>query len=91
VVCVWEQTAPPEDEGLNPEQGLLLRSRKRKGNSSEEGKWRDIFRILFEDVDDDEIPSPCRLIRVLLSRASDQLLTSVTRPQYQSSYLWPRG
>ncbi|KAI5456709.1 hypothetical protein BGZ63DRAFT_457996 [Mariannaea sp. PMI_226] len=43
-------------EGIDKEQEVLLRKRKKKG--TEEEKWFDVYRILFPDEDGDLIPSP---------------------------------
>jgi hypothetical protein len=52
---------PISMEGFDADQGLALKDRKpmyRAG--SEEQKWRYVYRILFPNTADDDIPSPCR-------------------------------
>lgn len=46
-------------EGYNREQEGILR-RKRKLAGSEEEKWRAMYKILFPDDDESDIPTPCR-------------------------------
>lgn len=46
-------------EGYNKEQEKLLRKRKR-GLGSEEDKWKDMFKCLFPDDNEDIIPTPCK-------------------------------
>jgi hypothetical protein len=48
-------------EGFDSTQEQSLKSRKRANPElSETGKWREVFKILFPDVEDDDIPSPCK-------------------------------
>ncbi|KAK4164609.1 hypothetical protein QBC43DRAFT_300104 [Cladorrhinum sp. PSN259] len=44
-------------EGFSKDQERLLK-RKRKAEASDEEKWRAIYRILFPDDDENDIPSP---------------------------------
>ena len=46
-------------DGFSKEQERMLR-RKRKHAGSEENKWRDMYKILFPDDDETDIPAPCR-------------------------------
>jgi hypothetical protein len=47
-------------QGFDAAQEKRLRSRKRaKPELSETGKWREVFKILFPDVEDGSIPSAC--------------------------------
>ena len=48
--------SPPE--GLNNEQRQNLKKRGLP-NQSEEDRWRDMFRICFPDVAEDDMPTPC--------------------------------
>ena len=52
-VCAFD---PPS--GFSKEQERILR-RKRKLAGSEETKWRAMYKVLFPDDDDSDIPSPC--------------------------------
>jgi hypothetical protein len=45
-------------DGVDKEQEKKLRSRK-KSTLSEEEKWREMFRVIFPDHDEDLMPSPC--------------------------------
>jgi hypothetical protein len=50
----------PPLEGLNALQERRLRSRKRDTEvRTEEDKWRKVYKILFSDADENQIPSPC--------------------------------
>lgn len=50
---------PPQEEGLDYNQEKSLRCRKRTSNTSEEEKWKRVYRICFPDVAEADIPSPC--------------------------------
>lgn len=52
----------PSSEGISPETEKLLRSKKRHLNETEEEKWKRIYRILFGNVDENDIPSPCEYL-----------------------------
>jgi hypothetical protein len=53
---------PPQPvEGFDKQQEKKLKSRKRS-TLSEEEKWRETFRILFPDDEEENIPSPCEYI-----------------------------
>lgn len=48
-----------EEEGINPEQLELLKSRKRRRDShSDHDKWVRMYKIIFKD--EHIIPSPCK-------------------------------
>lgn len=48
-----------QQDGVNEEQILALRSRKKsKGNTPESEKWTKMYKIIFPD--DELIPSPCK-------------------------------
>jgi hypothetical protein len=51
---------PPRRNGFNASQRDQLKSRP-KGYKlmSEPQKWRYVYKILFPEVDDADIPSPC--------------------------------
>ncbi|KAH8895306.1 hypothetical protein GQ53DRAFT_744011 [Thozetella sp. PMI_491] len=51
---------PPEPtEGFDARQEMILKSRKRFSvKQSEAEKWQQVFKILFPDVTDDDLPSP---------------------------------
>jgi len=51
---------PPD--GFSKEQERALR-RKRKFAGSEDSKWRAMYRILFPDDDEADMPSPCEFQR----------------------------
>lgn len=56
-----EREEPAGDDGIDQEQERMLRSKKRLGReTSEEARWRQVFRICFPDVADEDIPSPCK-------------------------------
>lgn len=63
IIC-QRQSEEPEEEGIDEEKEKLLRARKRKNGKSrqmgEEGKWVEIYKILFPH--DDPVPSPCKLM-----------------------------
>ncbi|KAI1454789.1 hypothetical protein F4805DRAFT_303968 [Annulohypoxylon moriforme] len=46
------------DGQMTADQQLLLRSRRMSKNSTDEGKWNDIYRILFPNANPTNIPSP---------------------------------
>jgi hypothetical protein len=51
---------PGADEGMTDYQKSLLRKSKRGPTGlSEEEKWREVYCILFPDIDADRMPSPC--------------------------------
>ncbi|KAF2471209.1 uncharacterized protein BDR25DRAFT_367961 [Lindgomyces ingoldianus] len=53
------QLRPRRDAfGVDRAKFNLLRSRKGKKNRSREDQWRDIYRILFPNVEEADIPSP---------------------------------
>lgn len=45
-------------DGFSKEQERILR-RKRKLAGSEERKWREMYKVLFPDDDEADVPSPC--------------------------------
>jgi hypothetical protein len=45
---------------FTPQQEQQLRSRENLKGKPQDVRWRDIYRILFPDVDDDDIPNPCK-------------------------------
>lgn len=55
-------------EGITPSTEKRLRSRKKlSGGQTDNDRWRDIYRMLFLGVTDEDIPSPCKS---LISRKS---------------------
>ena len=55
-ICQIKPGHPPD--GITPEQGIKLRSRKKLHRSQTEAdRWREIYKLLFPD--DAVIPSPC--------------------------------
>jgi len=48
-------------EGFDKDQERLLKSRK-KSTLTEEEKWKEMFRILFPNDEEDLIPSPCKYL-----------------------------
>lgn len=54
-----ERERPPQEEGLNYNQEKSLKCRKRIINTSEEEKWKRVYRICFPDVAEADIPSSC--------------------------------
>ena len=57
-------------EGINEEQLLRLRSRKKpQGKLSEEEKWNEAYKVIFPD--DDLIPSPCKSMSSLAFQFHD--------------------
>jgi len=52
---------PEPIDGFTQDQEKRLRSRKKKPGEelTEPEKWRAMYRILFPDVAEDDIPSPC--------------------------------
>lgn len=60
------QVHDPEPlDGFNQDQEKRLRSRKKTAGEelTEPEKWRQMYRILFPDVAEDEIPLPCEWMR----------------------------
>ncbi|KAH7306092.1 hypothetical protein BKA65DRAFT_198481 [Rhexocercosporidium sp. MPI-PUGE-AT-0058] len=48
-------------EGITPSTEKRLRSRKKlSGGQTDNDRWRDIYRMLFPGVTDEDIPSPCK-------------------------------
>jgi hypothetical protein len=47
------------EEGINKEQEKIMR-RRQKSTLSEEAKWKELFKIIFPDDDEDMMPSPCQ-------------------------------
>jgi len=47
-------------DGLTMEQERALKLKRKKPSSTEEEKWRDMFKILFPEDDEIDIPSPCK-------------------------------
>jgi hypothetical protein len=59
-----ERSLPQQIEGIDRETVWTLRKRT-TALRLEEDKWRDVYQILFPDVSDAEIPSPCMSSAVL--------------------------
>jgi hypothetical protein len=61
-----ETTCPFDiSEHLDARQLNLLKQRqKQEPRKSEEEKWRDIYRIIYPNEDDIEIPEPCEYLRL---------------------------
>jgi hypothetical protein len=57
--CPLRQADPID--GLSKAQEQELRKRK-KTTLSEEDKWKEMYRILFPDDSDEDIPSPCEFL-----------------------------
>jgi hypothetical protein len=63
----------PEMQGINMEQDTKLRSRKRgrgskqklEPNMSEAEKWRQMYKIIFPDTEEDMIPPACKCSEIL--------------------------
>jgi hypothetical protein len=53
-------SAPQPVEGIERETLKVLRKRS-PALRLEEDKWRDVYRLLFPNVDETDIPSPCKL------------------------------
>lgn len=66
-------------EGFNAAQKELLKSRPR---GSEEDKWRGMYRILFSDDRDEDMPSPCEL-PTWLEIMNDGTLKAGRREQHE--------
>lgn len=68
-------------EGFDKDQERKLKSKKRSlVYQSEEDKWKGVYRILFPDDNDVDMPSPCKC----LSRVTpDTLLTGIKDIEYQ--------
>ncbi|KAK3315592.1 hypothetical protein B0H66DRAFT_347417 [Apodospora peruviana] len=61
------------EDGFGEEQEKLLRSRKKKTpNIDEVGKWREMYRILFPRVQDEDIPLPFYSIEAAVITTADQ-------------------
>jgi hypothetical protein len=57
--CVWQEA--PVIEGITAEQEKKLKRRQRlEISQSEEAKWMEIYRILFPDEHESNLPSPCK-------------------------------
>jgi hypothetical protein len=54
--CELNQSEPAE--GLDKEQEKKLKSKK-KSSLSEEERWREVYKVLFPNDDEETIPSPC--------------------------------
>jgi hypothetical protein len=52
-------TNRPEMEGITKEQVTKLRSRKRQPKMGEAERWREMYKVIFPDENEDLIPSPC--------------------------------
>lgn len=58
-------------EGFDKDQERKLKSKKRSlVYQSEEDKWKGVYRILFPDDNDVDMPSPCRCLSYLSNAAS---------------------
>jgi hypothetical protein len=57
--CNKRTAEEDESEGFTPEQEQQLRSRENLKGKGHDTRWREVFKILFPDVDDDDIPDPC--------------------------------
>lgn len=60
------QIRDSSSEGISLEKEKLLKSRKRYLNETEEEKWKRIYRILFGNVDENDIPSPCEYVSLFV-------------------------
>jgi len=54
-------------EGFNKEQEKRLRTRKKMPSHTEVDRWVEIYKILFPDADETNIPSPCKWINDILN------------------------
>ncbi|KAK0725905.1 hypothetical protein B0H67DRAFT_143264 [Lasiosphaeris hirsuta] len=56
-------------EGFDATQERSLRSRKRaKQDLSEPEKWREVYKVLFPHVEDDNVPSPCKPKKIKIKK-----------------------
>jgi hypothetical protein len=55
--CVLNLKEAPQGIDRNTEDEL-----KKKFRGSDEAKWKHIYCIIFPDVSESEIPSPCKLL-----------------------------
>lgn len=66
--CKTIEQNPNPDDGLNEDQKSKIRSRKYHatgcGPVSEADRWKQIYRICFPTVEEDEVPSPCKFHRI---------------------------
>jgi hypothetical protein len=58
--CVKRTGEEDDWNGFTPEQESQLRSRENLKGKGQDVRWRDVFKVLFPDVDDDGIPDPCK-------------------------------
>src|SRR5262249_50542406 len=57
--CEWKEAAPLE--GVSKAQEAKLRSKKRSTSSlPDDARWKVIYKILFPQVADDQIPNACK-------------------------------
>ncbi|KAK7425114.1 hypothetical protein QQX98_000028 [Neonectria punicea] len=74
-----EVVDPPQDVlGIDEETRRNLRSRAAARNGTQEEKWRHMYRIIFPDVKDSDIPSPHYDLQAL-----ELPISAETRAQYR--------
>ncbi|KAK7431845.1 hypothetical protein QQZ08_001463 [Neonectria magnoliae] len=74
-----EVVDPPQDVlGIDEETRRNLRSRANARNGTQEEKWRHMYRIIFPNVKDSDIPSPHYDLQAL-----ELPISSETRAQYR--------
>jgi hypothetical protein len=56
-------------EGINKDQEKQIRIKTRAPTMPEEVKWNKIYKVIFPDDDESNIPSPCELSHQFKSTA----------------------
>lgn len=47
-------------EGVSGSQISVLKARKKNPNVSETDKWKEMYRVIFPEDDEKDMPSPCK-------------------------------
>jgi hypothetical protein len=80
-------------EGFDKDQERRLKSKKRSQvYQSEEDKWKGVYRILFPDDGEGDMPAPCKLLTPLAIHVTKEAQISNTNPVLATrSYRTPYG
>jgi hypothetical protein len=62
--CQKRTRKEDDSEGFTVEQEQQLRSRENLKGKTQDIRWREVFTILFPDIEEDEIPDPCELASI---------------------------
>ena len=77
VPCQVRVLSEEESLCITYEQEQQLRKRARKGKGKDDERWVSIFRMIFPDVPEHQIPSPCKNNPSAIPRRNKEVLINV--------------